>query len=110
MKQLALILLLALTSCGGDPLFVRLGWVAPMKLATHQYPVGTKVLLKTGNIGVITRRVKTHYREGNSIPSPQYTVRVGYQTTKNKDWLGETHTISHGEFSIRQFEIEKTLP
>lgn len=80
-----------------------------MKLATHQYPVGTKVLLKTGNIGVIIRRVNTRYREGNAIPSPQYTIRVGYQTTKNQDWLGENHTISHGKFDIRQFEIEKAL-
>lgn len=109
MKQLALALLLTLTSCGDQPLFAQWGWIEEIKHAAHQHSAGTKVLLKTGDVGVLIRRVSTPY-SGKNMPSPGYYVRVGYRKTQNKDWLGETHTISHGQFYIREFEIEKVLP
>lgn len=108
MRRLALALLLVLTACGGDPLFVRFGWIEKTKYSQHQYSLGTKVLLKTGAVGVITDCWPTPYYGENPV-SPSYTVRVGYNKTKNKDWLGDIHTIEHGKFFIREFEIEKVL-
>jgi len=106
MRRLALALLLVLTACGGDPLFVRFGWIEKTKYSQHQYSLGTKVLLKTGAVGVITDCWPTPYYGENPV-SPSYTVRVGYNKTKNKTGWETSTPLSTESFSLENSKSKR---
>ncbi len=96
MRTLCLISLLLLTSCHE--------W----KHGLHEYSLGQKVLMKTGDTAVIVNVYSTRYR-GDTQPVPRYIVRVTFTKRVDQDWWNGRTETDIGTFTVYEYEIEKAL-
>ena len=103
-RLLSIICLLSLVACAEQ---------VPVK---RKYYAGDKILLKTGDVGVILGmpyKDSWTYDKGTKQPRQRYVVRIGFvKRMNNTDALfrgRQTVTTDITKFTIWEFEIEKKV-